>query len=192
MKFTLQYTHSVMSWFHFRSKFPAKTTQSLIKSPRGQEINRESPKQVPTRESPVKRDRMSPSATPMSLQQERRPVDRREDNTGIPTQRDNVTGTPKARENDISMSGRGHPSTYEQGLGLTCGLDLDWVKNLWTPCWICVTSCSVLNKHSNSFQKRQIIQPMFSKSCCWLQKRAMNKSSISRLICRSVSNSYRQ
>ena len=73
---------------------------------------------------------MSPSATPMSLQQDRRTVDRREDNTGIPTQKDNVTGTPTARENGISMSGRSHPSTFEQGLGLICGVYLDWVKNL--------------------------------------------------------------
>ena len=98
---------------NFRSKFPAKNTQSPVKSPRGQEVKSESPKQVPTRESPVKRERMSPSAAPMSLQQERRPLDRREEVTAPPAQRDNITGTPTVRENGTPMSGRNQTSAYE-------------------------------------------------------------------------------
>nr|XP_058949786.1 AT-rich interactive domain-containing protein 1A-like isoform X5 [Pocillopora verrucosa] len=87
-----------------KSKFPARTSQSPDKSPRGQEQKRESPKQVPTRESPVKRDRMSPSAAPMSLQQDRKPPDsRREETTVIPTQ----------RENGLMSTGRSQSSSYE-------------------------------------------------------------------------------
>ena len=103
----------------FRSKFPGRTTQSPVKSPRGQEVKRESPKHAPTRESPVKRDRMSPSTAPLSLQQDRRPQDRREDVTPTPTQRDSVTGTPIQRENGPMMGGRNQPSSYEP-----TGLDL--------------------------------------------------------------------
>lgn len=97
----------------FRSKFPGKSTQSPVKSPRAQEVKRESPKQVPTRESPVKRDRMSPSAAPATLQQDRRPQDRREVVTGSPTQRDNVTGTPIQRENGPVRTERNQSSSYE-------------------------------------------------------------------------------
>jgi len=96
-----------------KSKFPPKNTQSPVKTPRGQEAKRESPKQVPTRESPVKRDRMSPSsAAPMSVQQERS-LDRREEVTGPPTQRENATGTSTVRENGTPMSGRSETSAYE-------------------------------------------------------------------------------
>ena len=107
-------------YFLVRSKFPPKNTQSPVKTPRGQEAKRESPKQVPTRESPVKRDRMSPSsAAPMAFQQERRSLDRREEVTGPPTQRENVTGTSTVRENGTPMSGRSETSAYEPaGLGL--------------------------------------------------------------------------
>ena len=95
--------------FSLRSKFPARTSQSPDKSPRGQEQKRESPKQVPTRESPVKRDRMSPSAAPMSLQQDRKPPDsRREETTVIPTQ----------RENGLMSTGRSQSSSYEPPAGL--------------------------------------------------------------------------
>ena len=80
--------------FFFRSKFPAKNTQPQVKSSSGQEIKRESPKQIPpTRDSPLKRD--SPSATtPMS---------------GEP--RGHITGTP--RENGAPVRGRDQSSGYE-------------------------------------------------------------------------------
>ncbi|XP_022806316.1 regulating synaptic membrane exocytosis protein 2-like isoform X2 [Stylophora pistillata] len=87
-----------------KSKFPARTSQSPDKSPRGQEQKRESPKQVPTRESPVKRDRMSPSSAPVSLQQDRKPQDtRREETPVVPTQ----------RENGLMSTGRSQSSSYE-------------------------------------------------------------------------------
>ncbi|XP_068735837.1 regulating synaptic membrane exocytosis protein 1-like isoform X2 [Montipora capricornis] len=77
-----------------KSKFPAKNTQPQVKSSSGQEIKRESPKQIPpTRDSPLKRD--SPSAaTPMS---------------GEP--RGHITGTP--RENGAPVRGRDQSSGYE-------------------------------------------------------------------------------
>ena len=74
----------------------------------------EPPKQVLTRESPVKRDRMPPSAGPLSVQQDRRPQDRREEVVAPSTQRESVTGTPIQKENGPTlMSGRNQPSSYE-------------------------------------------------------------------------------
>ena len=84
-----------------------RATPSPDKSPRGQEIKRESPKQVPSRESPVKRDRISPSAAPMSLQQDRRPQDRREE----------TTVTPSQRENGLMTSARSQMPSYEPPAG---------------------------------------------------------------------------
>ncbi|XP_068707139.1 regulating synaptic membrane exocytosis protein 2-like isoform X6 [Montipora foliosa] len=77
-----------------KSKFPAKNTQPQVKSSSGQEIKRESPKQIPpTRDSPLKRDSLS-AATPMS---------------GEP--RGHITGTP--RENGAPVRGRDQSSGYE-------------------------------------------------------------------------------
>ena len=49
----------------------------------------------------------------MSLQQERRPQDRREEVTATPTQRDSATATPIQRENGPMMSGRNQLSSYQ-------------------------------------------------------------------------------
>jgi len=49
----------------------------------------------------------------MSHQQDRRPLDRRDEGTATPTQRDSVTATPAQRENGPMMSGRNQPSSYE-------------------------------------------------------------------------------
>lgn len=116
-------------YFFCRSKFPARTSQSPDKSPRGQEQKRESPKQVPTRESPVKRDRMSPSSAPVSLQQDRKPQDsRREETPVVPTQ----------RENGLMSTGRSQSSSYEPPTGWKhCHSILAWsVFIIVISCWI--------------------------------------------------------
>ena len=74
-------------------------------SPLGQETKEDSPKQVPaTRDSPVKRDRVSPSAaTPMPVR----------DGTGMPTQRDHIIGTSTMQENGAPVSDRNPASSYD-------------------------------------------------------------------------------
>ncbi|KAK2551493.1 Regulating synaptic membrane exocytosis protein 2 [Acropora cervicornis] len=88
-----------------KSKFPVKSTQPQVTSPLGQETKEDSPKQVPaTRDSPVKRDRVSPSAaTPMPVR----------DGTGMPTQRDHIIGTSTMQENGAPVSDRNPASSYD-------------------------------------------------------------------------------
>lgn len=73
--------------------------------PLGQETKKDSPRQVAaTRDSPLKRDRMSPSAaTPMSAR----------DGTVMPTQRDHIIRTSTMQENGASVSDRNPASSYE-------------------------------------------------------------------------------
>ncbi|XP_044180838.1 rab-3-interacting molecule unc-10-like isoform X8 [Acropora millepora] len=88
-----------------KSKFPTKSTQSQVTSPLGQETKKDSPKQVPaTKDSPVKRERVSPSAaTPMSVR----------DGTGMPMQRDHIIGTSTMQENGAPVSDRNPASSYD-------------------------------------------------------------------------------
>lgn len=63
----------------------------------------------------MKRDRISPSAAPISTQQDGRSLDKTNGSTGKPPQRETVTGTPAMKENGTALSGRSQPSVYEPG-----------------------------------------------------------------------------